>query len=135
MATTTAERREKVLALCKAASDLNYDLELLGKLIKEVNINEPYQQGFTAMHYACRKGHMETVLFLVTHGGNLDLRAENGRTPRSFLSDTKLNEFIAILLKNCIDSDSQYKLGLCHSHAIGGSPRFKTSMRALGNFS
>lgn len=41
-------------------------IETLGKLLDEGgNINSRDYNGYTALHYAARRGHLETVLFLI----------------------------------------------------------------------
>lgn len=70
--------------ICLAANSNN--LERVKELAEEINVNTPYLQGYTALHYACNAQHMDVVIYLLSQQGNLELRNDQGRTARSYLN-------------------------------------------------
>ncbi len=45
-----------------------------------IDVNEPDDKGFTAMHFAAARGDNDMILFLVEHGARVDAVAKNGQT-------------------------------------------------------
>jgi hypothetical protein len=89
------QKRKQVQFFCQAARDNN--TAVLEKTIDAVGVNTPYDQGATALHYACQAGAMKAVFFLINGGGNILQLNTKGRTPRSYLSPeniAKLEEFL-----------------------------------------
>lgn len=55
-------------------------------LEKGANIEAIYNDGWTYLHLASRKGHIEMVIFLLEKGANLESTDNLGRTPLHWAS-------------------------------------------------
>ena len=80
----------KIKLLCLAASKNN--LFGMASLLKEgIDPNLPFQQGFTAMHYACKYGHVDAILLLEKFKGKMEVVNDKGKTPLQYLSEQSLS--------------------------------------------
>jgi ankyrin repeat protein len=55
--------------------------ELLQQLGVDIDWRDPESKGRTALHRACRNGHLEVVKLLVEHGASIEATDNNGMTP------------------------------------------------------
>ena len=60
------------------------------------------QDGYTALHYSCRYGHVDRVRTLVKHKANVNARTDSGDTPLTLAAINKHDNVVHVLL-----SDSQ----------------------------
>ena len=60
------------------------------------------QDGYTALHYSCRYGHVDIVRTLVNHKANVNDRTDSGDTPLTLAARNKHDNVVHGLL-----SDSQ----------------------------
>ena len=60
------------------------------------------QDGYTALHYSCRYGHVDRVRTLVNHKANVNARTDSGDTPLTLAARKKHDNVVHVLL-----SDSQ----------------------------
>ena len=60
------------------------------------------QDGYTALHYSCRYGHVDIVRTLVKHKANVNARTDSGDTPLTLAASIKHDNVVHALL-----SDSQ----------------------------
>ena len=60
------------------------------------------QDGYTALHYSCRYGHVDRVRTLVNHKANVNAKTDSGDTPLTLASRNKFDNVVHALL-----SDSQ----------------------------
>ena len=60
------------------------------------------QDGYTALHYSCRDGHVDRVRTLVNHKANINARTDSGDTPLTLAARYKHENVVHALL-----SDSQ----------------------------
>lgn len=83
--------KEQIRALCKAAK--SNDIKALEQLTQqEINVNQPFEKGFTALHYACQAGSMDAIFYLEQQGGNMEqgIPTNLNKTPESLLSASNL---------------------------------------------
>ena len=55
------------------------------------------QDGYTALHYSCRDGYVDTVRTLVKHKANLNARTDNGDTPLTLAAINKHDNVVHAL--------------------------------------
>ncbi len=76
------------------------------KEVKEISDRDPNErnvqdaQGFTPLHLASGKGHIEIVEFLLNHGADIELEIFNGVTPLMLAAQYVTNETIKTLLEH-----------------------------------
>jgi ankyrin repeat protein len=70
-------------ALLKAATvgQILVVRELLDQPGIDIDWRDPVSQGRTALHCACKNGHLEVVKLLVDHGASIEATDNNGMTP------------------------------------------------------
>ncbi|XP_012523077.1 ankyrin repeat domain-containing protein 40 [Monomorium pharaonis] len=71
-------------------------------LILGVDVNTRDVNGWTALHWACKKGYMDIAFLLLKYGADKNLRSEIGETPASVCSKPFLSDFERL----CILHDS-----------------------------
>jgi ankyrin repeat protein len=59
--------------------------------------------GWTPLHYACTKGHLEVAQFLIANGANVNAQSPNGTTPLMMAALDGNEELIKYLLDNGAD--------------------------------
>lgn len=84
--------------MCAAAqAGDNQALEILRTL--EGNLSSQNHDGRTALHVACREGHVSTVQYLLQRGASVHLKDCNGNTPLQDAVMGKHNDIIMLLVK------------------------------------
>ncbi|MCK4935754.1 MAG: ankyrin repeat domain-containing protein [Elusimicrobiales bacterium] len=100
--------------LIKAAE--NNDKETVRSLINSgVNINikyEPY--GFTPLHIACFKGHLEIVKLLLENGAAINAKDEKNPTPLHVASIQGHTKIAKLLIENKADMGDKASYNLTH---------------------
>ncbi len=61
------------------------------------DINEEYNGGYTPLFWACIRGHVEIVKYLVDKGANTKIKDASGKTPLDRARKGNCKEIIAIL--------------------------------------
>ena len=70
---------------CAAVGNRVSEISSLLKDHPEIDVNWTDSTRWTALHFACRKGHVEIVKLLLAHPKiDVNLRSSNGDTPLSF---------------------------------------------------
>ena len=64
------------------------------------NISSHNQDGRTALHVACREGHVETVQYLLHQGASVHVKDRNGVTPLLDAVKEKHSSIIGLLIKS-----------------------------------
>ena len=64
------------------------------------NISSHNQDGRTALHVACREGHLETVQYLLHQGASVHVKDRNGVTPLLDAVKEKHTSIIGLLIKS-----------------------------------
>ena len=59
------------------------------------------QDGYTALHYSCRDGHVDIVRTLVKLEANVNAKTERGETPLTLATRNKHNNVVHALLSDC----------------------------------
>ena len=80
----------------------NRNLEEVKKCMrKNVNVNAPYSEGFTALHCASQQGYLEVLQYLVQHG-KADVNVKNNyiETPLYVASHKGYLEVVQYLLQH-----------------------------------
>ena len=67
-----------------------------------ISMDAKAQDGYTALHYSCRDGHVDRVRTLVKHKANVNARTDSGDTPLTLATRNKHDNVVHALL-----SDSQ----------------------------
>ena len=70
---------EKPIHKAAYKGDLKKVKEIIDRDPNEINVQDV--QGFTPLHFASGKGHIEIVEFLLNHGADIELEILNGETP------------------------------------------------------
>jgi ankyrin repeat protein len=78
--------------------DLKKVKEIIDRDPNEINVQDA--QGFTPLHLASGKGHIEIVEFLLNHGADIELEIFNGVTPLMLAAQYVTNETIKTLLEH-----------------------------------
>jgi ankyrin repeat protein len=68
--------------------------------------------GWTPLHYACTKGHLEVAQFLVSNGAIVDSRSLNGTTPLMMAVQSGNENLVKFLLDQGADLQIKNGLGL-----------------------
>jgi len=63
-------------------------------------VNSTDEYGWTASHFAARKGHVEVLRILLKYGADVNLQDHLGRTPAFFAIENDRRETLAILIEN-----------------------------------
>ena len=84
-------------AICKQEPIVHALLSDSGCLVDAKN-----QDGYTALHYSCKYGHIDIVKTLVKHKANVNARTDSGNTPLTLATRNKHDSVVHALL-----SDSQ----------------------------
>ena len=63
-----------------------------------INLNRKDNNGYTALHYACRKGTRDIARILIENGANVNLMTNNGVTPLHLAASIGSKEIIKLLL-------------------------------------
>ena len=64
------------------------------------NISSHNQDGRTALHVACREGHVETVQYLLHQGASVHVKDRNGVTPLLDAVKEKHSSIIGLLMES-----------------------------------
>ncbi len=68
--------------------------------------------GWTPLHYACTRGHLNIAQFLITNGANVNSRSLNGSTPLMMAVQSGNEELVKYLLDKGADISLRNSLGL-----------------------
>jgi ankyrin repeat protein len=68
--------------------------ELLGQHGINIDFCDPKLEGRTALHWACKNGHLQVVKLLVEHGAAIEIADNEGMTP---LLDAASSEFLDVV--------------------------------------
>ena len=74
----------EVISKCIAAADKGDLVAFKNEFVKEEFINCPDSNGFTALMLAVQSGNASLVEFILQHGGNPDLKNNDGQDSYSF---------------------------------------------------
>ena len=87
-------------SLCKAAYRGFIDvMQVLLDPPYEVNVDAPDGQGWSAMHYAAKRGHIAALRLLLDHGANVNARlTEDPITPLDLTAHRNKKEAAALLI-------------------------------------
>lgn len=82
------------------------DIDKIKKLLnKNVNVNVTDSAGYTALHYAARNGHCDTVEFLIQQGACVNCQTKSGKdTPLHRAAYIGNKKIVELLLKNSADA-------------------------------
>ncbi|KAE9377688.1 ankyrin, partial [Stipitochalara longipes BDJ] len=69
------------LSKVAATGQIRVVRELLNKPEVDIDFRVPALKGQTALHCACRNGHLEVVKLLVEHGALMEIKDDEGMTP------------------------------------------------------
>ena len=72
--------------------------------------------GWTALHYACQLGDLQSVVILREKGANIDAYSNNKRIPLHLAALHGYSEIVQFLLENGSDQDFQDELGCTPLH-------------------
>lgn len=76
------------------------DIQALEKLrVTGGNFSSPNQDGRTALHVACREGHLEVVQYLLHHGANVHAKDLDKKTPLMDAVHNKHLKIISLLIQ------------------------------------
>ncbi|CAM9250636.1 unnamed protein product [Chrysoparadoxa australica] len=82
-------------------------LEMIQELYRTgCPLNEPSQDsvGMTPFHWACAEGHLGTVKFILSHGGDINCRDKQGCTPLLIAAQYGFVELVIYLMKSGANS-------------------------------
>lgn len=93
-----SEKQAKIRKICSASE--KKDIQELKRLVEglkrdNLDIDFPYSEGCSALHYACGKGTLEAILYLEEQNADMDRPSEllsstgSIKTPREFLKKRK----------------------------------------------
>ncbi len=68
--------------------------------------------GWTPLHYACTKGHLDVAQFLIANGAMVDSRSLNGTTPLMMAVQSGNEQLVKLLLDKGADLELKNQLGL-----------------------
>ena len=107
------------------------DLDGLKAAIKageHVNAMDRLHYNRTALHYACQKGHIEAVTFLLSKAGDPDMKDDQGKTPSDYAAHFNHPNIVEL-----IDSIAHIHLTMDLDTAIrtGSVVPFRTYMSRL----
>ena len=91
--------------------------EVLNKMLdlgSDPNIRD--SNGWSALHYACQLGDLQSVIILVEKGSMIDSYSNNKRTPLHLAALKGYPEIVQFLLENGSDQDFQDELGCTPLH-------------------
>ena len=91
--------------------------EVLNKMLdlgSDPNIRD--SNGWTALHYACQLGDLQSVVILREKGANIDAYSNNKRIPLHLAALHGYNEIVQFLLESGSDQDFQDELGCTPLH-------------------
>lgn len=66
----------------------------------DVDINTQDEDGWSALHFAAAKGHLDTVQLLLRNGADVDLAAKDGATPLMLATHTRSLDVVKHLVEN-----------------------------------
>ena len=78
------------------------------------------QNGYTALHYSCRYGHVDTVRTLVNHKANVNARTDSGDTPLTLAAINKHDNVVNSLSGEVLAKDKDAYTALLHSSCERG---------------
>ena len=81
------------------------------------------QNGYTALHYSCRYGHVDTVRTLVNYKANVNARTERGSIPLTLAVSHKHGNVVHVLLSDSqclVDAKGRYGYTALHYSCIYG---------------
>lgn len=70
------------------------------------------QQGWSPLHCACAKGHIDVVYFLLHHGAEILVKDEAGNTPLHLAVENRQTHTVKLLLEHGCPTDLQN--GVCN---------------------
>lgn len=89
-----------------ASNQLLSELERYIKQCDDIkaHINEPDKDlGLTALHYACKHGHLNVIRMLIKYGADENARSSDGRTPLHFAASYGTKELVQEILASGAD--------------------------------
>ena len=78
------------------------------------------QDGYTALHYSCRYGHVDIVRTLVNHKANVNARTDSGDTPLTLAAINKHDNVVNSLSGEVLAKDRDAYTALLHSSCERG---------------
>ena len=97
--------------------------ELLNQLDIDIDFRDPKCYGRTALHCACKNGHLEIVKLLIEHGASIDIADSNGWTPFFEAASAQSLAVVEYMEGNGIDVNAIARDGctILHVSAAGNS--------------
>lgn len=92
-------------------ASINGDLPLVKTLVLQKKAMVDHV-GWTPLHYACTKGHLNVAKFLIANGATVDSKSLNGTTPLMMAVQSGNEELIKYLLDKGADLQIRNSLGL-----------------------
>lgn len=122
MVSVVSCERRKVLEERMREAARNGNTDVVQDLVDigiDVDARQP-DNGWTALHWACKKGYLDVAALLLKNGADKNLRSETGETPVSLCS----NQQILRLLDMSVTTSSQDELVLKIRIANAADPDF-----------
>jgi ankyrin repeat protein len=97
--------------------------ELLQQPVTEIHWQDPESENCTALHHACRNGHLEVVKLLIEHGASIEATDDKGMTPILEAAGLECLDVIRFLEENGSDINAVAADGrtILHFSAIDNS--------------
>ena len=87
------------------------DLPVVKLLVKQKSAMVDHI-GWTPLHYACTKGHLEVAQYLIASGANVNSESLNGTTPLMMAVQSGNEQLVKLLLDNGANLQAKNNLGI-----------------------